>query len=275
MPLHRSGRLTVGEQDIIRRDHKMVAVEDIARKLNRPVKTVQSFIDKNFNKAQRFAEGRSANETATELKASPEWSHAKKEFTKEELVMFENNYVQYITNQFNGNVMPLERTQILSLVKLEILSHRNLKDKLYAIEQIDKLKEKIEDIVANKQGDKLNADERTRIENFERQIAQMEAAKNTSSGDYLKNLDKHSSLMKELKATRDQRIKIVDDKKTSFLDIIRELQEDEIRAAENKQMELVRLAGEKSYIKLGKIHTFQDNEVDRPILNHETVSQDK
>jgi hypothetical protein len=276
MPLYRTGKLTTAEIDIIRRDYTKLTAEELAAKLNRDVKGIRKYLKEHLGVGvTKKEEQKNQKSFADELRKSPEWVHLKKEFTADELIMFEHNYAQYMSQLKNDEVLPMERTQILSLIKIEILGHRNLKDKRHYIDEIERLQKEINDIYSQyDKGTKLPQDERNKVENYEKQISALEVAKNSASNEYLKNLEKHSDIMKALKATRDQRIKNIENTKVSFIDLIKALQDEEIREAEAKQMELMKLAQEKSYIKLTGWHTFMDGEVQKPILNAESVMRE-
>jgi hypothetical protein len=77
--------------------------------------------------------------------------------------------------------------------------------------------------------------------------------------------------MKSLKAVRDQRIQQVENSKVSFLGVIKLLSERDVQEREGKQMDLMRLAGDAEYTKLGRPIKFEDGNEDSPILSPETV----
>ena len=79
---------------------------------------------------------------------------------------------------------------------------------------------------------------------------------------------------KDLKTTRDQRLKIIEDSKKTYADLIKLLDDESTRVNFGQEMEIRRIAKDKEYFKLAQYHDFMDGMVDRPILNAETVMQD-
>jgi len=87
--------------------------------------------------------------------------------------------------------------------------------------------------------------------------------------------DLHSSKTKifsALKATREQRIKQIENSKESFVDWVKELMKNPDKRKEyGVYMEKHRIATEVEYKRLSEFHVYDDKEVDVPILNSETV----
>jgi hypothetical protein len=58
------------------------------------------------------------------------------------------------------------------------------------------------------------------------------------------------------------------------LGLIKKLQQREVQEHEGRQMELMRMATDKEYDRLGSLHEYEDGAWDRPILSPETVEMD-
>jgi hypothetical protein len=105
------------------------------------------------------------------------------------------------------------------------------------------------------------------------QLANMRAAEQSKYNEYT-TLDKgHQQLMKDLKATRDQRLSRAADGKKNFLDFIKMLQDEDIKEREGRQMAFAKKAHAREVKRLGQDHTYQDGAIDKAVLNAETVEQ--
>ena len=94
------------------------------------------------------------------------------------------------------------------------------------------------------------------------------------TNEYTKLLNEQQKISKDLKATREQRIKRIEDGKSSWIGLIRMLEDEEIREKEGREMEIMNMSVEQQINKLSEYHEYQDGEVDTPLLTPETV-QDK
>src|SRR5690606_10700495 len=85
-----------------------------------------------------------------------------------------------------------------------------------------------------------------------------------------------SKIFSALKATREQRIKQIENSKESFVDWVKELiKNSQLRKDFGIYMEKHRIATEVEYKRLSELHTYDDGEVDMPVLNHETIMDKK
>ena len=91
------------------------------------------------------------------------------------------------------------------------------------------------------------------------------------TNEYTKLLNEQQKISKDLKATREQRIKRIEDGKSSWTGLIRMLEDEETREKEGRQMEIISMATEKYKQQLSNYHSFQDNTIDKPLLTPDTV----
>ena len=86
---------------------------------------------------------------------------------------------------------------------------------------------------------------------------------------------KKNTMLKELKGTREQRIKILEDSKETFAAWVRALIQDKgMRKEIGANMEKMRLAMEKEKVRLSEFHKYEDGLIDQPFLTPETVEDD-
>ena len=91
------------------------------------------------------------------------------------------------------------------------------------------------------------------------------------TNEYTKLLSEQQKIGKDLKATREQRIKRIEDGKSSWVGLIRMLEDELIREKEGKEMSILALATEKSAETLFQNHQYEDKTIDQPILTPESI----
>ena len=114
-----------------------------------------------------------------------------------------------------------------------------------------------------------------RLINLETQLSFARNSIANYTNEYTKLLNEQQKISKDLKATREQRIKRIEDGKSSWTGLIRMLEDEEIREKEGREMEILSMATEKMKNKLYEYHTYEDGVVDRPFLTPDSVLSDK
>ena len=110
------------------------------------------------------------------------------------------------------------------------------------------------------------------IINLERQVASLRASQESLNRDYRELQAKKASMLREMKGTREQRIKRLEDSKQSFTSWVASLMQDPERMKKyGIEMEKMRLAMEKEKDRLAAFHKYEDGTVDQPFLTPDTV----
>lgn len=272
---NKRGPISKSEMEFIRDNANGLSPAEIAKHLERTEETIRTYMIEELriapddytteNRVQQLA-------LQKELTNSPEWKALKDEFVQEELVYFKHRYGKLMA-QFQDDVLATEETQIFLLIKYEILMQRNLKDTKRSVEDIERMEKLLQETYGNYPDGAASMDGDTKafISNLENQLASSRVAKGAKGREYTNLQSQHSSIMKELKATRDQRFDRVQNSKQTLLDVIKSLDREDARAVEGRQMELVRIATEKERKRLSEQHTYVDGTIDQPLLTPETV----
>jgi hypothetical protein len=265
------GRLGNPEMDYMREHVVKDGVDAVAKALNRDPHMVREWVRDNMAMEIQNGEVIPLEEVAIrkDFMTSPEWQELKDEFTESECAYFLHRYGKLI-NQFKGDVLPTEETQIFFLIKFEILLNRNLKSRQRALTDIERIQAELTKIYARQQ---LNEHDKERASNLEKQLVSTRETENNKTGEFVKLSEKHSAIMKELKATRDQRISKIENAKESFLGLIKALQEENYREHEGKGMEIMNLAMLKEKKRLGSNHKYADGTIDKPLLSVDTIGE--
>jgi hypothetical protein len=260
----RKGRLDLSEQSYIKNNIKDMSYENIATVLDRDPKSVLLWIKQNVGVN---ANDRKEVEAINELKNKAYWYDLESQFNEDELEMFLFHWKK-MWSQFRDDVFHTEEIQIVDTIKLEILMNRSLKSQNDNIKSVSNM-EKI--IIEEKNKNKADIDWDL-VLNLERQLAVLRASQEAISRDYKDLQTKKSSMIKDLKGTREQRIKAIEDSKTTFASLIKKIILDgDFRRQAGTDMEKMRIAMDMERLRLGEAHTYEDGITDQPFLIPETV----
>ncbi len=230
--------------------------------LDRDPDSVEKFIKKKFGK------GASAEEIAAfDLENRAYWPEIKNQFTDDELKLFRYHWSRIIS-QFRDDVIPTEELQVVDLIKLELLMNRCLKFNKDNIQQISALEALIAEERA-RDPDQQNVD---MVFNMERQVSSLKASQESLNKDYRELQTKKNSMLKEMKATREQRVKRLEDSKQSLTGWIAFLMTNpDVTQQYGIEKEKMKLAKETEKDCLSQYHKYQDGQVDQPFLNADTL----
>ncbi len=262
---NKRGAFSTVEMEFIKRNRETMNVDQMGEELGRSPEAVQKNlykIDGSF-KAQAVAQ-----EFEAELKAKPYWPNLVRQYSDAELLLYQYQYVNY-SKQFQEGKTHAEESQILKLIDLEIMLERLKLEHNVLIKTIEDFQRAV-DAELEVEGDKTDAT-KAYITNLNNQIMGARAAITNAQKTYNEVLDKHIKLMASLKATRDQRLKDVETKDVTFFGWLKAMSDKTVRDAVSRDAEMMKLAMGKLKGQLGEYHQYEDGEIDRPLLNHETV----
>jgi len=170
--------------------------------------------------------------------------------------------------QFKDDVLHTEEMQIIDAVKYELLMNRILCTQQDSVDQIDALEREVKKAKALS----IELQDRDYILNLERQIASIRGSQLMMAKEFKEYQSKKASIIKDLKGTRDQRVKHFEDSKVSFPKLVERLTTDpKFRYSVGIEMEVMRKAAEAERARLSEPITYRNGEVDRPLLNSESV----
>jgi hypothetical protein len=112
------------------------------------------------------------------------------------------------------------------------------------------------------------------IASFQTQLGAAFASKSAYINEHEKLLTKKERLLKDLKGTREQRKRNSEDAKTNFSAWLKQLDDPEARKRESVDMEVNRIAADKSIEDMSEYHTYEDGSVDQPFLNANTIKDE-
>jgi hypothetical protein len=262
--INKRGPWSKGEKQYIAEKCGIMTATDIAIHLKRNTEAVADYIKKNH--ANAFTE--TARTAEYDIKRSPVWKDLELQFSPAELNMFLFHWGRIIS-QFRDDVYPTEEMQVIDTIKLEILMNRALMQQQKCVDDIKGLEQRL---FWEREQESKNLAE---IATIERQIGILRAAQESLNSDFKDMLNRKNSILKEMKATRDSRIKHLESNKHNFLSIIRRIVEDrQFRTRLGIEMEKMRLATNVEYQRLSEYHKYENGELDQPFLTPENVMDD-
>ena len=262
----KGGRLSRDSEKFIMENSNTMSAEEMSEKLGVSIKSVESILDIYGNIP--------TNNVAWKqyLRRSSAWKQMKNQFTDNELDYFEDQYVK-LMDQFKEDVLNTETTQILQLIKIEILMDRNLQSKKRSREQVDNLEAIQKGIIEKYGGDfsQLALEDQHSVTEIGQQIAGFVSGEQNATKEYADLQKAHNEILKMLKGAREQRIQNVENSKISFTGFVKSLMNLDIQEKEARQNELFKHASKKELDRLSQPHRFIDNSYDLPILSAETI----
>jgi len=261
------GQLSLDDQKFIKENFDTMSISDIAEALNRNKGPIEKYIKENPSTIINNEDRQSLKQ---KLYCKTFWPEINRQFDEAsgELEYFEETWIGLI-KQFREDVLPAEELQIKQFITIDILINRSMKERKRHIVETEKLQKQVDNEYA------LPEDQRDipRLANLETQLSFARNSIANYTNEYTKLLNEQQKISKDLKATREQRIKRIEDGKSSWVGLIRMLEDEEIRDKEGREMEILRLATDKVKLTLEDYHTYEDQVVDRPFLTPETVEK--
>lgn len=246
-----------------------MSVEDIAKLMRRREDVIKKWIKElHFGAITNREQASDIARLLDSLHKKYFWNELKLQFDSDELKYFESSWISLML-QFKEDILPAEEIQIKQLVTIEILVNRSMKERRKHLEEIEKLQQEINAEY------KLDEDLRdaAKLANLEQQVAYARNSIGQYTTEYTKLLGEQKTINQNLKATRDQRIKRIEDSKTTFAGLLRALDDEDLRRRMGDEAELMRLAKDKSKQKLSQVHIFSDGQGDFPLLTPEVVEE--
>jgi len=265
----KKGRLSRIEQDFIKQNCKRLTYTELATHLQRDVNSIRVFVEKklglNITSKEDFT-----NKAEFDVKRRPYWKSLAQQFSEDELEMFVYHWTR-IVSQFKDDILPTEEMQIVNAVKLDIMANRTMIGQYKIQESIGTLESTL---MLEKDVDLADRNNDFILQ-LEQQIATLRAAQDDSSKEYTSLVNRQNSILRDMKSTRDQRLKKIESSKENFSTWMSVLMSNiELRRELGLYMEKNRLAMEQERARLSEYHKYVDGTLDRPILSSDTVTED-
>mgnify|MGYP003150994221 CR=1 FL=1 len=267
-PPRKRGQLSLEEEQYIRDHVAILPVQQIADNLNRTIKPVERYISESKIGLKSKDEQENDTTLRQKLHAKTFWIEITKQFDKStgELQYFEDTWIGLV-KQFREDVLPAEELQIKQFITIDILINRSMKERKRHISDTEKLQDEVDNEYKLPEATRDAA----KLANLETQLSFARNSIANYTNEYTKLLNEQQKISKDLKATREQRIKRIEDGKSSWIGLIRMLEDEEIREKEGREMEIMAMAVDKNKKLLAEYHNYADDTVDSPLLTPETI----
>ncbi len=182
----------------------------------------------------------------TQFTNSLYYTNLKQQFTKDEIDFYLEEWGS-LCLQFE-DIVATEKRQIDEYIKMTLMGFRVLRninaieDEIKAIEkEIEELRKKYPNLSSDPMADEA----RLRDEALMQLVMTMNGQAKAMSVDYQRNLELRTKLLGELNARRKDRIDQITKRDKTFLGLIQEFRNREVREVQGRRMELMRMAKEK------------------------------
>ena len=253
--------------DFIRQNCFNLPLEEIAEILNRTVKPIQKFIDRENLKMRNMTDD---EHLLVQLRGRYYYKELQKQFTDARVNFLRTpEHIDYF-RQFSEDVTHTEEMEILEVIRTEVLINRGMEDRQEVIQNINRLNK----LIDTEMEKPMAMQDTVAIASFQTQLGAAISSKSSYINEHEKLLTKKERLLKDLKGTREQRKRNADDAKTNFSAWLRQLDDDKTKKDESFDMEVHRVAADKATERLAELHQYEDGLVDQPILNSDTLLEE-
>lgn len=270
----KKGRVNNKEIAYIRQWLNKKTYDQIAVELNRPVEVIAKYATEmtglvtDNNKVTMD----DAERIRCELYASAQWKFIKQQYSADELILFENMYIDLVS-QFNSDILHTEQMQIFQAITLSVRIHRH-NIKVYKMEeQLFFLTEIYDFEFSNYNKNTASKEDHDRIIQMETTVGELRDSIAAQTKDLTMLIDRQNDALKQLKGTREQRIKRLEESKQNFIGLMKLLQDEEMNKKVGTEILIHNKAAEKERDRLSSFHQYADGGVDLPIKNSDTVNK--
>ncbi len=263
------GKFSIEELAYIDSNMSILSVAQMAIELKRSEDVIQKHFDEIKDSKNIVLNKASQAEAVEDLRSKPFWHDLKLQYTEKELELYQYYWAKYL-EQFDYDVTASEENQICKFIDLDLMMSR-VKREIY------KVNKEIE-LIEKRLTTELNKDETLQDTNYiqatQQQLLGYRASQSSRTKEFNDLHTRHSSMARDLKTTRDQRFKDIQERKVTFHGLLKSFRDKKSRTTMSREAELVKLAMEKSKDHFSNYHTYQNGEVDQPILSSESLKED-
>ena len=202
----------------------------------------------------------------SQLRLKHFWPTIKKSLLNEEIGAFENSWAALSSQFSHQGVTATDEIMMKDVIIEDILLHRALEQKKNILQEI-KANEKLLAEERNKDREDRDTDFMT---NALRTIVQLRGTSEAYTKEINEIKKTKDSKFKDLKATRNERLKTVEESGKNIFALIKFLDEQEMRETEGRMTGLVYEAAKKKEGQMKQEMVFADKEVDSPWLTPES-----
>ena len=263
----KTGRLSKDEIAFIDENLSILTDQQIADKLDRSIDAI--------TQRRAVAPQKNANDELqsyiSQLHSKHFWSTVKRSLLSDEIETFENSWASLYSQFFNQGVTATDEIMMKDVIIEDILLHRALEQKKNILEEIRE-NEKLLAEEREKDMDDRDADFMT---NTLRTIVQLRGTSEAYTKEINEIKKTKDGKFKDLKATRNERLKTVEESGKNIFALIKLLDEQKMRETEGRMTGLVYEASKTKEGQMKQNMVFADGEADKPWLTPESELEDE
>lgn len=221
--------------------------------------------------SQRMSEDQRKEFFKIQLTNTLYYSNLKEQFVKEEIDFYLEEWASLCV-QFE-DIVATEKRQIDELIKAEIMANRILRNIRITEDEINRLVEEVR--ILNSSHDMAD-DESAQERDIQLQsmIRTMGAQSQAMSNDYQKNVALRNDLLDQLNARRRDRVDQISKRGTTFLGLIEAFRDRQVREAQGRHMELVKMSKDKKASEWRNPTRFADGTNDCVLMDDKSTIQE-
>lgn len=264
----KTGPLSDEDKAFIRANSAKLTLDELQQSVLRSKTAINKFIrDEGLVTATMSQEQQHRLLLKSRLWESEFWRELRPKLFDNEVQFFEDQWISSILQfEQTAAVVHTENMQVVDLVMNRVLQNRVLqkyKDNEEQVKEFRNVLLKELQLAEDQRDNEMVKYYRSEISNLTAEQKNYDV----TIQNYQKNID---NLSKALKATRDQRVKRIEDSRSSWAGFAKLLQEEHARMREGEEINVIRAAVDKEQQRLTEYHEYADGELDQPILTYET-----
>ncbi len=255
---YKGGKLTAKEKSFIKANSGVLTAAQMSLKMKRTISIIEEYLEEsNFG-------GLHVSETLESLRRGHEYGLLKDELTDRELKIFEKKYSEWV-GQFQEDITASEKNQIFDTIKLQIMMSKVLQRNKAIEETVSGLEAEIKALREDEEMDDEIKQKRIKdLRDYKRDIY---TNFNANDRVYQEQQKLHLEMLKSLNASRNQRVTKNDNKKNTFMSLMRNMQDDAQRNQIGNEVELEKLAAISEGERFKETTTFLDGSLVEPFIS--------
>lgn len=246
-----------------------VSYEEIEKVVHRPAATIQRMVQ-NKLLMNLSEEEKITKKAEITIKESAEWKEITQQLSKDEQEMFLHHWKEILA-QFNNDVTHTERLQIIDIIRNEVLINRVMKKIHDANSDMGSIRN---ELVIEMSLEPEHRDT-SKIIDLQRRSGDVGIAIGAYNREYKELMERKQKILVDIKGTREQRVKRLEDSKETITGWVAALiSSPEMRNELGIYMEKFRIAQTVEYQRLADYHTYEDGQVQQPLLSSESIKED-
>ena len=263
----KTGRLSKDEIAYIDSNLSNMTDEQIAQKLDRSVASI--------TQRRAVAPQENANTErqshVTQLHSKHFWKTIKKSLLFDEIETFENSWAALYSQFSHQGVTATDEIMMKDVIIEDILLHRALEQKKNILEEI----QENEKLLAEEREKDMDDRDTDFMTNALRTIVQLRGTSEAYTKEINEIKKTKDGKFKDLKATRNERLKTVEESGKNIFALIKLLDEQKMRETEGRMTGLVYEASKTKEGQMKQEIVFADGEVDKVCLTPESELEDE